>query len=99
MGLTVAEQILLIAAMGFGVVVPIGFALFALWSWSTEAHHARSSAPSRPDIRGLRYALGNFPPSDALGQRTDWRSVRGNSPKHATTKLVCELYRPQPPER
>ena len=95
MGLTVAERILLIAAMGFGVVVPIGFALFVLWSWSTEAHHARSSDPSRRDTARL---AASFPPSDALGQRTDWRSVRGNSPKHATTKLVCELYRPQPPE-
>jgi len=31
-GMTVVERILLIAALGCGLIVPIGIALFTLWS-------------------------------------------------------------------
>ena len=80
MGLTVAEQILLIAAMGFGVVVPIGFALFALWSWSTEAHHARLSAPSRRDTRGLRQISRQVTRSDSGQIGAASEAIRRNTP-------------------
>ena len=45
-----------------------------------------------------RYVLRNFPPSDALGQRPDWRRVKGNLLQYASTKLACERYRSQPSE-